>query len=388
MRCSVAARAWAVSFAISLLASCASGAVRPDPRREPRAFEHPGGGGALREWRVLVHVHSKYSHDSDGSISDILDAAAATGSDAVIVTDHDRWGARAHERLYDWNGRRILFLAGIEYSSRFGHLVDLFPTQIYPPKTPVQELIDLIESGGGMSIVAHPTDARRPWFSWDVEHVSGLEVYNCAADLRENLWRIPGRLLRGLLGRADPLLANLDTPRDTLRLWEKLDREGTALVGIGASNTHGHRVGGSLSWDHYPTGFALMANRVWARSLDRDSMKEAFRAGRCYVAFDALGDPAGFDFGYRRGPATWIFGERVPEGPEGEIRVETPLEGRIYLYRDGELVVAEVGRTLALPAAGPGIWRVEVTRREGVFGEWFPWIISNPIRVAGARPGP
>lgn len=374
-------RAWAaLLLPLCLVFSCASGARWPDPLREP-ARVRAGNGDFLWELRGVLHVHSRYSHDSTGRIAEILDAAAATGSDFVIVTDHDRSGALPYAASYSWQGRTIVLLIGIEYSSRIGHLLDLFPRGFHHPKIPPQELIDRINRQGGFPVVAHPTDERRPWQDWNVSGLQGLEVYNTVADMREDIARIPGRWLRAMLGLGDPVLASVDRPSDNLALWQALERKGQALVGVGACNAHGRRGGGRLNWDDYRNGFALHSNRVWARSFDAAGIEEAVRAGRLYVAFDALGEPAGFDFRYRRGANEFLFGENVAAGDAGEFLVSIPAQGEIALYRDGSIVATAEGMQLRHASASDGVWRVEVMRRDPVYGEWRPWIITNPIRV-------
>jgi len=55
------------------------------------------------------------------------------------------------------------------------------------------------------------------------------------------------------------------------------------------------------------------------------------------------------------------------------------------LLRDGQVVATAAGPTAALPACGPGVYRLEVMlfgRRSGAYC-WGarPWIFTNPIYV-------
>ena len=368
-----------VAIALSGIA-CSTAAERPDPHRTPRVLIHPDGT-ELRELRVVFHIHTKFSHDSDGSIGEVFDAAVATGCDALVITDHDRRDAWVHQGVHNWKGRPLLAIVGVEYSTRLGHLIDVYPRELYPPKAPVQELIDTIRAAGGMTIAAHPTGDKRPWQDWSLSGIDGLEIYNVSSDHREDLPRIPGRLFSAILGRNDTVLASLDVPRATLNLWDREEMTGRRLVGIGAANAHGFELDARANFDAYENNFALMANRLWVRSFDEAGFREALAAGRSYVGFDALGDPAGFEFDFVREDGRWIVGDSVPPGARGTLRVRTPLPGRIELVRDGVRVRQVFGTELRLEGAGAGVWRVEVTRRDGRFGAWHPWILSNPIRV-------
>ncbi len=51
-------------------------------RREPRRRR------ALRDFRANLHVHSSFSHDSRGSIDEIVTAAKAAGTSVLMFTEH------------------------------------------------------------------------------------------------------------------------------------------------------------------------------------------------------------------------------------------------------------------------------------------------------------
>ena len=101
------------------------------------------------------------------------------------------------------------------------------------------------------------------------------------------------------------VLASIDHPSRTLALWDGQEKQGRRLVGIAGANAHGRELGGRANWDNYLNAFSIAGNRVWVRQLDRAGLEEAVRAGRLYVAFDALGDPAGFEFEFWRREQGW-----------------------------------------------------------------------------------
>ena len=369
------------------IAGCATGARPLDAGRAIRHVTHPDGG-ELMELRGIVHVHSRYSHDSDGRIGQILKAAAKTGTDFIVVTDHNRFHVAGETGFYEMKERRLLLLSGIEYSTRVGHLLDLFPSLLHSKRLPPVDLVALILSSGGFPVVAHPTAGSRPWQDWGIEGLLGLEIYNVASDMREDAARIPGRVLRALVGRSDVVLASVDMPRKNIELWQQLEKRGRSMLIVAASNAHGIEIGGDFNWDDYRNSFGLVANRVWVRSFDTDGIREAFEAHRLYVAFDSMGDPAGFEFSFSRGDRRWIFGERVPYGGAGSIEVTLPYEGMMVLYRNDKEVERKEGTSLVHPVAAGGRFRIEVFRRDPEFGQVFPWIISHPIEIADAPPTP
>ncbi|MEE8142022.1 MAG: PHP domain-containing protein [Planctomycetota bacterium] len=365
---------------VLLLASCTTAVVSPDPDRQPHHLKHPAGYELL-ELRGQIHVHTRYSHDSDAKIRDLFIAARNTGCDFVIITDHDRNRMLPYEGAYQMRGRRILLMVGVEYSSRIGHLLDLFPKGFYRPKTPPQELLRRMVFDGGFPVVAHPT-GKPHWQDWKIQHLAGMEFYNLASDMREGGGRLAGRLLRAMLGRRDAMLDSIDRPTRNLEVWELQEEQGRPLVGLGGSNAHGRRIGGMLNWDRYENAFSILSNRVWVRSSTMQGVEEAIRAGRVYVTWDGLGDPAGFRFEFRRGEQGWLLGEEVPASDSpGEIIIKAPRPARLQLYHNGKLLLSKDGTELRFPTALPGRWRAELYLRNPVFGEWKPWIITNPIRI-------
>ena len=96
-------------------------------------------------------------------------------------------------------------------------------------------------------------------------------------------------------------------------------------------------------------------------------------AGRCYVSYDLLGDPAGFGFEGERGGLPIPMGEEVPAGEPVELRARSPVKADIRLLRDGELIARAWDTELGSNDRGPGVYRIEVHRDDR------PWVFSNPI---------
>ncbi|MFN0059427.1 MAG: PHP domain-containing protein [Planctomycetota bacterium] len=373
-------------LAILCCVGCSTAALHPDSRRVPRRVKLSDGREFL-ELRGQIHIHSRHSHDSSGRLSDILAAGYETGCDYLFITDHNNLGARAWQRRFDDGPRPIELLVGIEYSTRLGHLLDLFPVQRFEPKQAPQDLLDLITHFGGLAIVAHPLD-RPPWRDWRVGGLRGMEVHNVASDVAEEGSRLIGRFLRVFLGRSDAVLANVNRPRRGLELHtsEQLRRDEPLLL-ISGSNAHGRDYLGRVNWDNYANAFALVANYLWAASFDPAGIESALRARHSFIGFDALGDPAGFEFLYRQADRVWIFGDSVPaESGAGQFEVRAPGPARISLFREAELVLRTQGNHLIHTPDGAGFWRVELERQDGFLGDWKPWIISNVIRLESAAP--
>ncbi len=82
-------------------------------------------------------------------------------------------------------------------------------------------------------------------------------------------------------------------------------------------------------------------------------------------------------------PNSWPIGSEVPFAAGLHLRAEAPLEGRLKLVRDGDVVCEQTGPLLDFPVDQPGIYRVEVWLN--LAGEERPWILTNPIYVRKAK---
>jgi hypothetical protein len=137
---------------------------------------------------------------------------------------------------------------------------------------------------------------------------------------------------------------------------------------------------------------------------DVEGIEEAVRAGRFYVAFEAWGTPAGFDFRLEDRAGVTEMGASAALTPGQRLVVELPrvvapaggpaprIRARLYRLAAGgrrEIVVeSEDGIEAAVSA--PGAYRVEIGIVPRHLEPWLggtgylrevPWIYSNPIRV-------
>lgn len=110
-------------------------------------------------FRIDLHVHSKLSGDSDSEPEELIERAIEIGLDGIAFTEHYSYEASEPVEVFKEKYKgRILILRGVEFSSREGHcLVFGFNTDRYLEKyTPVAELIEIVQSAGGVVIPSHP----------------------------------------------------------------------------------------------------------------------------------------------------------------------------------------------------------------------------------------
>lgn len=139
--------------------------------------------------RIIFHLHTRHSVDSNLAPRDIVAFAAANGIQVLAPTDHHSIrGAREIRELGAEHG--IETIIGAEFSTDHGDIIGLFIEEdIFARKA--QEVIEEIHAQGGLAILPHPY--RHHHLTDQVlDSVDGIEVFN--ARLTEQLNRLAGEL--------------------------------------------------------------------------------------------------------------------------------------------------------------------------------------------------
>ncbi|HUP00898.1 MAG TPA: hypothetical protein VM737_05175 [Gemmatimonadota bacterium] len=402
-------------------------------------------------------------------------ALCAANVDAAFLTEHDRHLVRADslaEALLLRSGDTRLFVKGrlaanrircpggrgndpILFAGAENSLMvvglDSLPGGTHEERRAFYETdtagaADLFRRYGAVVLLSHPEDvspARIARLAPD-----GIEVYNPHANFAPKHRAAQGLSRLGAFwdilpfyGRwtsAHPDLALLPlfrANRPAIDRWDGLLARRT-VFGFGASDAHEN----SLPWaladgergDAYArlipwvTNVLLIGERAPRAaappgsgrvSYGPEAVEEALRQGRFYVAIEAWGTPAGFDFRLEAGEGSsrevlaemgaTIAREALLETSGARLVVTPPTVAgrgdrlpqpavRTRLYRiaaSGErMVVAESFGPIEVPLAQPGAYRVEVgivprhlTPYLGGDADRYlrevVWIYSNPIRI-------
>ena len=337
----------------------------------------------------VVHVHTTLS-DGGGDPQEIIAAARRAGLGFVVITDHGNLDAKPVEGYHEG----VLVLVGTEVSTDKGHLLGLgIPDSLFRFSGDAGDALDDVRELGGFSIAAHPLNPRADfrWTGWSLPGPWGLEILNGDSLWREAGW---GRLARtAVLYKLQPsyaLLGSLTPPGAALARWDELlaARDVTGLAGADAHSRVALLKGRAIRFPSYESLFRLVQDHVvLPRPLsgepgsDGRAVLEAIEHGRAYVGLDALAPAGEFSFTAEADGRVWTMGETAPAEPAPRLRAggRLPAGARVVLLRDGR-VFQEAPDRIDTPAAGPGVYRVEVR----VPGWDVPWIITNPIYVFGA----
>lgn len=260
-----------VVFFTLILASCA-GAPKSPPAKP------------LRDFRGIIHCHSKYSHDSKGTYEEILAAAKAAKVDFICITDHPPKDDAGLSLREGWTGLHdgVLFIQGHELAGK--NLLAIGIREPASGETP-KERIASIHGQGGVAIVSHPEEVT----DWSLyEDADGMEIYNVHATLKtkskDNTFMLQvAKKLKEDPERSFQLLQDLDPA--VLKKFDEINQK-RRFVGIAGNDSHQNVSFFGFRLDPYPRAFKFVSTHVLAEELTQKSVLGALRKGLAYVAFD------------------------------------------------------------------------------------------------------
>ncbi|MDZ4769978.1 MAG: CehA/McbA family metallohydrolase [Chloroflexota bacterium] len=105
--------------------------------------------------RADLHMHTNLS-DGAATVSEMLHHVEHhTALDVIAITDHDRIDASLW--AYEHRARyRFEIVPGLEVTTRAGHVLALWVTQLIPPHMTLVETVNAIHDLGGIAVIAHP----------------------------------------------------------------------------------------------------------------------------------------------------------------------------------------------------------------------------------------
>jgi len=342
----------------------------------------------LCEYIGVLHVHTAYS-DSAGRMPYVVQCAQQAGLDYVVVSDHDSLRARSE----GWEGRHqgVLLIIGVEVSSTRGHTlalnIDACPRwrHVHPNR-----YLPELAAAGATAFIAHPDrqhrgnfrHAAQDWPNLRTDAYAGVEIWSYMHDWVE--WAYPWHMIAGL---RDPDRAIAGPHADVLRDWDAVAQR-RHCAGIGALDAHELR----LPIPKFPWALlkmlpmeyqfrtvrthVLMSEQTGRNAEDVAALTAALAAGRCFAAYDLIGDTTGSRFSAARDGATVAaMGDEIPADGELAFHAIVPQEAELVLLRNGEPVARERGRELTHRDARPGVYRVEARLGNR------PWLFTNHIYV-------
>ena len=375
---------------------------------------------SFNTYRGVMHAHSYWSHDSEGTLYDIIPAAKNTGIEFVFLTDHPHGNIDTIPRGYKGYYDEVLIEPG---SERQGFDAWPLDSVIIDWNIDRDTIAKKLVSAGGIIFYAHteePHNWSNPWYQ-------GMEIYNFHTDTKDELLipQIINFLVNGKKYRKWAYRQMFDEQTSILALWDSLNTK-RKIVGFSAADTHENQnirarylKDGRIEWvgpdaniidttevkfwnrwllqqpdengwifrlmiDTYEAGFNHITNYVFSDTLSVPALADHLKKGHLFTAFKTLGDAKGFMFYcVDQGDIPGCLpGDSISLEQVKSLKAVSPLPGQFRLIHDGKTVnISPVddyqyswGELLE-----KGAYRIEVHIR--LKGRYLPWIYSNPIYI-------
>lgn len=119
----------------------------------------------------MIPCHSCLSHDSWGTLPELLAAAHATGTQVVMMTEHPSPERDVYAQGWQGVHEGVLFIPGAE-----AHNLLVWPrTRRDRWEAPSrQAFVERIRGDGGLAFICHPDS----FDEWGLSGIQGMEIYN------------------------------------------------------------------------------------------------------------------------------------------------------------------------------------------------------------------
>lgn len=356
----------------------------------------------MYEYSGAIHIHSVYS-DGTGKIEDIAKAAADSGLDFIMMTDHNTLKPRkdGYERwindvmiiigyeVNDMKNKNHYLAFGID--EVIGSYQELGNGEL-GCKLPAKEYVKRIKERGGIGFLAHPDEERHfspqhPSYPWieETDDYTGIEIWNHMSE-----W-VEGMNENNKLERLIHPLKSITAPSEkTLKRWDDsaVKRHVTGIGGVDAHAFKQNIIGLiELEIFAYKVLFKSIRTHVVldkplskknGNSFEQDKSRvlDALKKGRCFVANFYHGNAKGFRFFAEYKNETYSTGDSIKlSGGAVLLKVLTPKVCSIRLIHNRQKIEEIDGMVAIWDVTQPGIYRVECWIKDK------GWIFSNHIRI-------
>ncbi|MCX6229639.1 MAG: hypothetical protein NTV75_10815 [Bacteroidia bacterium] len=383
-------------------------------RKEPSAQIN------LNTYRGVMHVHSYLSHDSRGTLDDLIPAAKTDGIDFIFLTDHPHGDIDTLPKGFRGFHDGVLIEPGTE---KQGFCAWPLHPAIIKWNANRDSIAKKIVSNGGIVFYAH-SEEEHNWINPDFQ---GMEIYNFHTDTKDQspvpiLFDV---LVNGGAYRHWVLRQFFDPQTPILAHWDSLNNT-RKIVGFSAIDAHENQnlrarylPDGRIQWvgnnahnldtmevkfwnkwifsapdksgwvfkllvDTYQTGFNYVTNYVMSDSLTTSSLGKNMKQGHLFIAFKSLGDAKGFQFygTNSKDSITGILGDSIKIDQLKNLKASSPLPGQFTLVHNGKTINTSTANAYQFSFSEPiekGTYRIEMSLN--LQGKLIPWVYTNPIYI-------
>lgn len=132
--------------------------------------------------KIVFHIHTKYSSDSNSEPSEIVDTLYQNGISVAIITDHNTIKGAVEAKGYadQKYGKKFQVIIGEEVLSDIGDIIG-FPISKEIPKGEYQDVINEMKKQGAFVCLPHPYKSHDLFLIHQEEFINQfdfIEIYN------------------------------------------------------------------------------------------------------------------------------------------------------------------------------------------------------------------
>lgn len=385
------------------------------------SYKKPQQFISLQEHKGVMHSHTYWSHDSRGTLKEILSAAKKAKLEFIFYADHAHGKLDTFPRSYHGVFDGVIMEAGTESST--GLMVNPFDTLTLDWNTNEDQLIHDVVSNGGLVTYVH-TEKPHSWLNPDYQ---AMEIYNIHTDLLDEESILPfviNAVINGNKYRHWGFRELYDEQTEILANWDSLNL-GRRIVGIGAVDAHNNNnfraryvedglvewvgpnaksisiekpgwreklllgepdeFGWAFKWelDPYYSSFNFVNNHVFCDTFSNVNIKENIIKGHVFVSFESLAEAKGFQYfaADENDKLTAILGDSVMLEKVLHLRAVSPFPVKFQLLKNGKIMdeKEDVYDYKYMINNTPGNYRIVASIK--LEKQWLSWVFTNPIYV-------
>lgn len=375
----------------------------------------------LTSVKGVIHSHTYWSHDSRGTLPEILEAAKKAKLEFIFNADHKRNQLDSFPRGYHGVYDGIIIESGTEHSS--GLMVSPFDTTIIDWSRDEAQIIREVVDNGGLALYVHSEDEH----DWNNPDFQAMEIYNIHTDLLDEDGILPFVINNTVNSKKFMqwgFRELYDEQTDIHNNWDQLN-QGRKIVGIGAVDAHNNqsfraryhkdgkvewvgpnadtlvirepnwfdkmmlsepdRHGWAFIWemDPYFNSFNFVNNHVFCDTFTNENIKNHIINGNLLVSFESLAEASGFQYfaTHQNDSLTAILGDSVSVNDVAILRGVSPLPVKFQLLKHGKLIDEIENQYEYKYVLKDETGNYRLVASIWLDNQWIPWVYTNPIYI-------
>lgn len=355
------------------------------------------------DYKGVINVHSDLSIGSS-SISQIIKSAKMSKLDFILFTDLNDFNPPYafegyHENTLVMIGQKMSYLDSrfIIYSiNRESIGANLGEAQIK-----IADLLSQKQNKDHLIILAHPMQKGFSWAGELPSGIDGFEIINLKS-LTSKAWEV-AKLSTVWSFMVYPFNTGLafgrifKEPTEELNLLDRSkDKKYYGYAGSEASARAIPIANYLMKFPSYQKTFEVFSTHVQLKSeltgnpkSDRLKIFQALKSGNFYIAFDLLGDTAGFQSYLEDKGKTHLVGSQIKKNKHLTLKIKLPSKPihffEIVVYKDGTRYATFNEESVEMPIKESGSYRVQIRVSPYLplpdARTWMTWIYTNPFYI-------